>query len=64
MTNGMTDPEVEIAVAPLRSFIFRNRKLSDDEKIEAYGMLLDAVVDIIQFTNHKNIKEVKRVFAK
>ena len=60
----MEDPEIEIAVAPLRQFILRNRNLNNDEKLEAYRLLLDLAVDVIQFTNHKNIQQVKRTFLK
>ncbi len=62
MTNGMEDPAIEVAVTPLRSFIFRNRTLNNDEKLEAYRLMLDLVVDVIQFTNHKNLKEVRSNF--
>ncbi len=64
MPSGMNDPAIEVAVAPLRSFIFRNRNLNNDEKLEAYGLLLDLVVDVIQETNHKNILQVRSTFLK
>ncbi len=58
----MEDPEAEIAIAPLRQFILRNRNLNNNEKTEAYRLLLDLVVDVIQFTNHKNLKRVRSTF--
>ena len=60
----MEDPEIEVAVTPLRSFILRNRKLNNDEKLEAYTLLLDLVVDMVQFTSHKNLERVRNTFLK
>jgi len=64
MINGMKDPVLEVAVTPLRQFLFRNRNLNNDEKLEAYRLMLDLVVDIVQFTNHKNLKQVRSTFSK
>lgn len=62
MINGMKDPVLEVAVAPLRQFLFRNRNLNNDEKLEAYRLMLDLVVDIVQFTSHKNLERVRSTF--
>jgi len=59
---GMEDPEIEIAIAPLRQFILRNKTLNNNEKTEAYTLLLDLVVDVIQFTSHKNLERVRSTF--
>lgn len=58
----MEDPAIEVAIAPLRQFILRNRTLNSDEKTEAYTLLLDLVVDVIQFTSHKNLERVRSTF--
>lgn len=56
--------ELDDAKEPLKRFIMRNRNLTGDEKIEAYGMLLDCIIDVIKATNTKNLEMVKERFCK
>ncbi len=60
----MTNPELDRAKEPLKRFILRNRHLTSDEKIEAYGMLLDCIIDVIKETNAKNIIALKGIVTK
>ena len=60
----MTNPELDQAKEPLKRFIMRNRNLTNDEKIEAYGMLLDCVIGVIKATNATNLEMVRERFCK
>ncbi len=60
----MNDPELDRAKEPLKRFLMRSRNLTADEKIEAYGMLLDCILEVVRVTNAKNIIAVKEIMTK
>ena len=60
----LTDIVLDRAKEPLKRFILRNRHLTSDEKVEAYGMLLDCVIEVIKHQNNKALKDVKTIIAK
>ncbi len=60
----MTNPELDQAKEPLKRFIMRNRHMTPDEKVEAYGMLLDCVIDVIKATNKQSIESMKAMIRK
>lgn len=60
----LTTQEIDQAKEPLKRFIMRNRNLTNDEKLEAYGMLLDCIIGVIKATNKTNLEMVKERFCK